>query len=200
MRKILTVIAFVLFAICGSAQVNTYTTRIGEYNGPVKSVLLTNASGINYDLYNPDGTLQKNVSSQKDYYVILEWGESTITHKAYNRETDEPMGETVAKYKVEEASFTVGNDDATYFWTFNEEPSMNLLVDGKLIWSMKAVDKHPAGYTSVAYVNGEVSSRVKVDLYDPDEYGNFTRMIHTTEDGTEHESMLSYEYYSEEEL
>lgn len=199
MRIVLVSAILSLITLHAFAQVNTYTTKIGEYNGPVKTVLMTGAAGMTYDLYNPDGTLQKNVNSQKDYYVLLEWRDDIIVHNTYNRETDEYIGQSFAKYKMEEDKFTVSNDNYTYYWTFKEF-TMNLIVDGKIVWSSKVTDRCTDGYTLVAYTNGQVSDKIKVSLLDPDEYGNYTRIVYMNSNGDEQESMISYEYYSEDDL
>ena len=181
MRNILVLLIFGFTSLHLSAQVNTYHTRIGEYNGPVKTVMVTGATGATYDVYNPDGTLQMNRNTQKDYYVLLEWRESTIIHNTYDRETDKFQGQSIASYKMEESRFTVGNDDVTYYWTFPDH-TMNMVIDGKVVWYSKIEDRCPDSYTLVSYRNGQVSDRIKVVGKDPDEY----------------EAMISYEYYSED--
>jgi hypothetical protein len=62
---------------------------------------------------------------------------------------------------------------------------------------MRNIDKTSEGYTSVVYVQNQQTSQTIVKTYDPDEYGNYTRLVTITSDGVEHERTLSYEYYED---
>ena len=183
-------------SLCAIAQVDTYTTRIGEYKGPVKSVLATRDVGISIDYYNQDGTIQKSVNSIKDHYTVFEWGDGTVTQKFYKRDSDEFFGEAVLEYQMDEESFAVGNESVVYVWTFADF-AMYMVQGDKIVWAMKAVDRTSDGYTSVVFVDEKPYSKTSVKLFDPDSYGNFTRMVTTTSDGVEHEAILSYEYYED---
>lgn len=196
MKKILVSIIFVCMSLCAIAQVDTYTTRIGEYKGPVKSVLATRDVGVSIDYYNQDGTIQKSVNSIKDHYTVFEWGDGTITQKFYKRDSDEFFGESVLGYQMDEESFAVGNESAVYMWVFADF-AMYMVKDNKIAWCMKSTDRTPDGYTSIVFVDDKPYSKTSVKLFDPDSYGNFTRMVTTTSDGVEHEAILSYEYYED---
>ena len=46
-------------------------------------------------------------------------------------------------------------------------------------------------------MQNQQTSKTIVKTYDPDEYGNYTRLVTITSDGVEHERTVSYEYYED---
>lgn len=196
MKKVL-IFVLTLFAVHSTyAQVFTYTTRVGAYNGPVKSVLSTSDMGVTVDYYAPDGRIEKSLNSAKDEYTIFSWDKETISQKFYDNSTDEFKGESFIGYVSKEDCFMCITSQVCYYWDFNDSMLFNLSHNGKnVIWCMATENKTPQGYNSVVYVKEKPTSKTEVKTYDPDEHGNFTRFVTITPDGVEHERIVTYEYY-----
>ena len=196
MKKILFLVVVLLSTLSVSAQVFTYTTRIGNFNGPVKSVLSTSDMGVTVDYFTLDGKIEKSLNSTKDEYTLFSWDTEIITQKFYKNSNDEFISESFIGYACDEISFMCLTSDVCYYWSFEDSILFNLSPDGKsIVWYMATENKTPEGYNSVMYVNKKPISQTKVKTYDPDEYGNYTRFVTITSDGVEHERLVSYEYY-----
>ena len=196
MKKVLILIsALLLTSISASAQIFTYTTKIGDYKGPVKSVLSTSDMGVSVDFFGPDGKIQKSINSAKDEYTLFEWTGDAITQKFYKSSNDEFVSETQLAYEFTAESTTV----AGYMWDHNESALYHFdLKKNTVVWIMMTENKTESGYNSVIYVNKSPYSKTTVKTFDPDQYGNFTRMVTVTPDGAEHERLITYEYYGAE--
>ena len=179
-----------------SAQVFTYTTRVGNFNGPIKSVLSTSDMGVTVDYFTPNGKLEKSLNSVKDEYTIFSWSDELITQKFYKNSSDEFISESLMGYACDEVSFMCLTSEVCYYWDFEDSILFNLTPDGEsIVWYMTTENKTSEGYNSVVYVGGKVYSKTTVKTFDPDEYGNYTRIVTITQDGVEHERLVTYEYY-----
>lgn len=198
MKKLLVLLSAVLISSTLSAQVLTYTTKIGNLKGPVKSMLMTNDQNTSMMLFNHNGTLERNINSTTEYYIVLEWGADTITQKFYNNNDDSLMGQSVLAYEATDSTFLVANDAGAYYWDHSQSSLTALDLKKKknnILWVMVSENISDEGYTSSVYVNDQRVSANQVKTLDKDEYGNATRIITITPDGVEHESTCSYEYY-----
>lgn len=197
MKRFIVLISVLLTAITATSQISTYTTKIGNFNGPVKSVISNGDFGTTIDYFNSDGTIQKSISSAKDQYVVFEWTENIITQKFYNTTDDSFVGESKLEYSKSENGFTVSIDKFGKFqWNFDESSLTSMAANGIVQWIMKTEDKTQEGYNSVMYAaNGAQFSKTSTKTYDPDQHGNFTRLVTVAHDGSEHEINVSYEYY-----
>ena len=81
MKKIVLCALALLATLTASAQVFTYTTRVGNFNGPVKTVLSTSDMGVTVDYYTPDGRIEKSLNSTKDEYTLFTWEGEIIIQK-----------------------------------------------------------------------------------------------------------------------
>lgn len=179
-----------------SAQVFTYTTRVGNFNGPIKSVLSTSDMGVTVDYFTPNGKLEKSLNSVKDEYTIFSWSDELITQKFYKNSSDEFISESLMGYACDEVSFMCLTSEVCYYWDFEDSILFNLTPDGEsIVWYMTTENKTSEGYNSVVYVGGKVYSKTTVKTFAPDEYGNYTRIVTITQDGVEHERLVTYEYY-----
>lgn len=194
MKRLILFAVTALLSLSATAQVFTYTTRIGDYKGPVKSVLLTSDVGVMVDYYSADGRIEKSLNSTKDEYTVFVWSDNQITQKFFDRSTDNPKGKSILAYEEDDSSFIVGNSSASYSWDFDES-KLYCIGNNSVLWIMTTEGKTPEGYYSVMYVDNEVSSKNIVKTFDPDEYGNYTRAVTITPDGIEHERFYTYEYY-----
>jgi hypothetical protein len=196
MKKIMLCALALLATLTVSAQVFTYTTRIGNFNGPVKTVLSSSDMGVTVDYYTPDGRLEKSLNSTKDEYTLFSWEKGIIIQKFYNNSTDEFQGESAIGYVSDEESFMCLTTEVCYYWDFEDSILFNLSPDGEtVVWYMATENKTSKGYDSIVYVDYKPVSQTKVKTYDPDEHGNYTRIVTITSDGVEHERLVSYEYY-----
>jgi hypothetical protein len=197
MKKVLVLAVVLFFTLSASAQVFTYSTKIGNFNGPVKSVLSTSDMGVTVDYYAPDGRIEKSLNSAKDEYTLFSWGDGIITQKFYNNSNDEFIGESLVGCAYDDVSFVCGTDSAGYYyWDFNNSTLYILGPDGETImYRMTTENKTSEGYDSVVYVDNKPVIKTKVKTYDPDEYGNYARFVTITPDGVEHERLVTYEYY-----
>ena len=118
MKKLLVLLSAVLISSTLSAQVLTYTTKIGSLKGPVKSMLMTNDQSTNMLMFNHNGTLERYINSATEYYIVLEWGSDTITQNFYKNSDDSLMGQSVLAYEASENNFLVCNDTGAYYWDF----------------------------------------------------------------------------------
>lgn len=198
MKKLLVLLSAVLISSTLSAQVLTYTTKVGSLKGPVKSMLMTNDQSTNMLMFNHNGTLERYINSAIEYYIVLEWGSDTITQTFYKNSDDSLMGQSVLAYEASENNFLVGNDTGAYYWDFTNSSLTALDLKKKknnILWVMFSENMTDEGYTSSVYANEQRISSNQVKTLDRDEYGNATRIITITPDGVEHESTCSYEYY-----
>ena len=198
MKKIvLSLFLLILCTISAMSQISTYTTKIGDFKGPVKMVVSSSDHSSTVDYFNPDGTIQKTINSAQKHYIVFEWTDNAIKQIFYERANDKYLGENQLSYSKDENSFVVSTSNGSYSWDFTTSTLTSKDHVNKVLFSMRNIDKTSEGYTSVVYVQNQQTSKTIVKTYDPDEYGNYTRLVTITSDGVEHERTLSYEYYDD---
>ena len=100
MKKIvLSLSLLILCTISAMSQISTYTTKIGDFKGPVKMVVSSSDHSSTVDYFNPDGTIQKTINSAQKHYIVFEWTDNAIKQTFYERANDKYLGENQLSYR-----------------------------------------------------------------------------------------------------
>ena len=196
MKKIVLVSYFLLLGIVSAmSQVSIYTTKIGDFRGPIKSVISSSDHSFTVDSFNLDGMIQKSINSAQKHYIVFEWTDKVIKQKFYDRASNKFLSESQLSYSKDENSFVVSTSNGSYSWDFTTSTFTSKDHMDRVLFSMQTTDKTSEGYISTLYIQNQPTSTTKVKTYDADEYGNYTRLVTITNDGVEHERNVGYEYY-----
>ena len=200
LKLAMAIILMIAAPVSLDAQISTYTKTIGGYKGPVKKVTSTNDQGVNIDCFNPDGTIQKNIKSTYDTYIVFEWKDSTFIQKFYRKSDDSYVSSSILKYNSTDDGFYCELNKSAYRWDFNQSALYCIdCVKNTVLWKLKSELKTDKGYYSVMYdAGGNPLSKVAVKTYNPDKYGNFTCLEHVSGDGIRHKTNIAYEYYEDD--
>lgn len=200
MRYFFTLLAILCLSLGTKAQFSTYTTKIGDYKGPVKTVITVGDVGTLVETFNEDGYLTKSVNSNKDQYIVFDWESEAFTQKFYKVADDSYINSSVLYYVSEPTTFFVTNgSNASFMWDFDE----HILVVSKgtsfdeenLAYAMATINITDEGYDSLVLKDDQIFSKTEVKTYDRDKYGNATRIVTIDNNGVSHETNRSFEYY-----